>query len=816
MVNYRDLISSGRRAWLAILSVVIPAIIAGCDGATGPRTGSLTVTINGLPAEIPAAVTIKSPKQTLTATATTTLGDLEPGTYQISAANAANNRSTFKPTNVTATVEVLAGNTPAQASVTYTLTTGVVAVTLTGVPAGGSPVISLLGPDARVTNSTGEVGNLTPGTYSVLANNIDSEELYSAVVTPATFEVTASTTAVPVAVTYSAATGRVVLSSSGLPAGTVSTWDLSGPAGFTKTVSGSGQVVVSHLPPGQYTASTRNLLVGPDTYGSATNPTAFNISAGQSTPLNIVYVPRPPTLDLTVAAAYLVQSTQNLSGTVPLVAGRDAYLRVFTRANENNNAAPAVRARFYRNGEVIATQNIPAPGSVVPLEVSEINSTDSWNVRIPGSLIQPGISMLVDVDPDNGIREADESDNQFPSNGSPRPLDVRTVAPMNVRFVPIITGDGITTDVTQARLNDMVSMTLRIHPLSGINADTRAPMSTSLVLAKNDSNNAWSKILSQIEALRVTEGSGRQYVGVLKDNVGSGIAGIGYVPGKSVVVFDDAQAVETLSHELGHNWNRFHAPCGGPAGVDPSFPYPNARIGVYGYDNVTDKILPNDLPDLMSYCWLPIAFNVLTPRRWISDYTYMGVMNYRQVFGDAVATEAARQECLIVWGRVTKRGVVLEPAFTANTIPVLPSRGGKLQLAALDENGATIKSFSFDPLKVEDAREAEEHFAYAIPVSQLPLNRVASLSLSGSGLRTQVRTARAVSAADARVSITSPSAGVTRFKWNADAVPLLVVTDAATGQVLSFATSGDAVVRTNTKSFKVKASNGVRSMELQL
>jgi hypothetical protein len=43
-----------------------------------------------------------------------------------------------------------------------------------------------------------------------------------------------------------------------------------------------------------------------------------------------------------------------------------------------------------------------------------------------------------------------------------------------------------------------------------------------------------------------------------------------------------------------------------------------------------------------------------------------------------------------------------------------------------------------------------------------------------------------------------------------------VITDAQTGQILSLATSGDAIVRTSAQSFKVKASNGVRSVEMQL
>ena len=665
-------------------------------------------------------------------------------------------------------------------------------------------------------NAAGEVGNLPPGVYSVFAGNIDADELYGGTASKSSLTIEASTTAVPLSVTYAATTGRVTFTPTGLPAATVTTWDLIGPAGFTKSVTSNGPAIVTHLPPGQYSATTRNVLVAGDTYGASSNPISFSVTAGQGTQVNIPYVIRPLTLDLTIAAAYIVQSTQNISGSVPLVAGREAYLRVFVKANETNAAAPAVRARLYRNGELIATHDIAPPRSSVPLAINEENANDSWNATIPKGELQPGTSMLIDVDPANAIHEVDEADNQFPLSGSPAPLDIRSVPALNLRFVPIVTGDGIVGNATEPLLSNMVNMTLRIHPLSIINADVRAPYSTSLTLAKNDSNGAWSKILSQIETLRIAEGGGRQFVGVLKDNVGTGIAGIGYVPGRSVVVFDDNQTVETMAHELGHNWGRFHAPCGGPAGVDPGFPYANARIGVYGFDNATSRILPPDMPDLMSYCWLSIAFNVLTPRRWTSDYTYMGVMNHRQAFGDAVSTDAARQDCLIVWGRVTASGLVLEPAFVANTVPVLPARNGKLRLAALDESGATLTSISFDPLTVEDGSRAEEHFAFAIPLTRLPVSRLAALTLSVAGLAVQRRTSQSVDLRPAQVSVSNPRSGLVRFKWDSSKTPLLVISDARSGEILSLATSGDAIVRTAASAFNVKASNGVRSMEMQL
>ena len=57
-------------------------------------------------------------------------------------------------------------------------------------------------------------------------------------------------------------------------------------------------------------------------------------------------------VNLHIETAYFVQVTQNRLATVPLVANRDAYLRVFVVADRANTAAPAVRVRLY-HGETL-------------------------------------------------------------------------------------------------------------------------------------------------------------------------------------------------------------------------------------------------------------------------------------------------------------------------------------------------------------------------------------------------------------------------------------------------------------------------------
>jgi len=57
---------------------------------------------------------------------------------------------------------------------------------------------------------------------------------------------------------------------------------------------------------------------------------------------------------------------------------------------------------------------------------------------VPGQFVQPGLSLLADVDPANIVVEANESDNTFPATGTPAVLDVRDVDPLRLTFVPVI------------------------------------------------------------------------------------------------------------------------------------------------------------------------------------------------------------------------------------------------------------------------------------------------------------------------------------------------------------------------------------------
>ncbi len=204
---------------------------------------------------------------------------------------------------------------------------------------------------------------------------------------------------------------------------------------------------------------------------------------------------------------YITQATQTYTGGVPLVASRDGFLRVFVRANHANTWAPKVRVRWYVSGVLMRTDTIPAPTPSVPTVITEGILTSSWNLPVPGTLIQTGLSVLADVDPRNVIAEGNETNNQFPVSGTALALDVRTASPAYVTLVPVKTSDGLTGLVNAANVDSFLTFLQKIHPIPSHVGSLHALYTTTAgPLQSDDGNNAWDQVLAELDALRTADG----------------------------------------------------------------------------------------------------------------------------------------------------------------------------------------------------------------------------------------------------------------------------------------------------------------------
>jgi hypothetical protein len=541
----------------------------------------------------------------------------------------------------------------------------------------------------------------------------------------------------------------------------------------------------------------------------------------------------PSSLFVGVPAAYLTQVVQRLDGSVPLVANRDAILRVFVQGNAANFFRPTIRARFSRGGVVVATMEAAAADEGVPVRIEEGVLGRSWNIPVPGSVLQPGTSMLVEVQRDGGLRAAQASALTFPASGQPQLLDIRAVPPFEITFVPIHTIGFATGDVTPQNVDSYMEATLAVWPLEQVDVAVRAPYSTT---TRSATDADWSALLLEIRNLRLMEGSRRYYHGILRrEGAWSGLAYVGYPAG----ITRDGNSTWTVAHELGHNFGRRHAPCGNPSGVDAAFPHPNGGIGVWALAMDGTTLHSPARVDLMTYC---------SPR-WVSDYNYVAAISFRateaatggprrNVVDDAASADARRAgdaPVVIVSGVIGRDGIRMEPAFTMRTTPVLPRGDGPHTLTGLDDRGGVLFRVSFDGEEISEGPEDVRHFAFAIPLPDIAEARLARIRLDAAGRSAVLasalperdvvalgsrRAARDRAILDAGVSVTAGAAaaggiprgaGAALVRWDATRFPVAVVRDPASGLVIARLTGGSGEIRTDARELDVHLSDGVAS-----
>lgn len=424
-------------------------------------------------------------------------------------------------------------------------------------------------------------------------------------------------------------------------------------------------------------------------------------------------------LAFTDAAAYMTQAAQSLTHPVPLVAGEAALLRVFvTGAPDVEASMPPVQAVFYIGDQVVHTEDIPAQDTEVPTRIEEGMLMYSANVEIPGTVVTSGMEMVVNIEQPGSAGTGSNVIMRIPETGR-QPLDVRTVPPFNLTLVPFLwmesphiavleDTDGLTRD------DELFWQTRNLLPIADFEVDVREPIWTSTDPVIYHSY----AMLQETMAIRALDGADGYYMGILR--AGGGQAEL---PGTSSVSVLDA---EIIAHEIGHNFNLFHAPCGGAFGSDPHFPFEDGSIGSWGYDFRDGTLVDPDEPDLMSYCH----------PQWISEYGFTRAINYREteprMMAAATAAAAARfgTKGLLIWGGVNEDGELeLEPSFVIDSSPSVPTLSGPYRLTGRTANGITVFSVDFGMAELGDG--PGNAFAFVLPVQPGWAESLHGITLSG-------------------------------------------------------------------------------------
>ena len=260
--------------------------------------------------------------------------------------------------------------------------------------------------------------------------------------------------------------------------------------------------------------------------------------------------------------------------------------------------------------------------------------------------------------------------------------------------------------------HEMLEETRTLLPVGDLAVKAHEPVLSS-------SNSAFA-IRDETKAIRAMEGGSGHYMGMMASPV-TGAGGVAFLPGRSSFALPVARII---AHELGHNMNLQHAPCGTTG--DASYTYPDGSIGVWGHDfRDGGSLVRPARPDLMSYCFVD---------QWISDYSFTNALRYRLFDeGPPAAAIAASRKSLLLWGGISADSVpYLEPAFVVEAPAALPDSAGEYRVTGRTASGGDLFSIAFTMPEVADG-DGSSSFAFVLPVQPGWADALASITLSGPG-----------------------------------------------------------------------------------
>ena len=574
-----------------------------------------------------------------------------------------------------------------------------------------------------------------------------------------------------------------------------------------EVIEGTGSVTM-----GQAVSNTQGLAdPGSWTMGMERGSQALraSVAGAPELRLNLPATVRPP---WSVEAVHLNQGNQSLDGQVPLVEGRAGLLRVFLQGAESSPPGVGVRVRIRHGSTVVLDQRVgrAGGGGIRAEPVSPDQAGRSWNLQLDGALVRRGMELQVELDPDGVLGLTPGEEEVWPSAGAWTPLPVVAVPPFRVTFIPIVsTWFGTTGRITEANAGDYMGVSVDAFPIGELDVRVR---STPLIFdgSFENANTGWSRALQDVRDLRVLEGGfDRYYHGILRRPVGGGIAGIAYVVTNPVAVqslaavsFDQLPgAGMVIAHEFGHNFGRFHSPCGSAGNPDPAYPYPGGRMATPGYSSADGTLrATTQFFDVMGYC---------TPF-WPSDHTYQRVLEMRMArpvgapfigrpaanAGTDSGAEATRR-LLVSGGWSASEGLDIRPALETEVPPTRSRPLDPVLIEILDTEGRVVGSARTSTEGVDHADDATlRHFSAVV---SFPRDAETSTIRVTTPWGMTTRSREGETAPEIRVERGSTSAEV-RLRWDAERWPLLVLREPdATrpgdpGRIVGFLRSGDAVV----------------------
>ncbi len=276
-----------------LLSALVLLILAGC----ATPTGSLQITITGLPTGQDADITVTGPgSYGTTLTQGTTLSGLMPGSYSVQAGviTVTAVTSEFVATITPSSATVVAEET-ATVMVDYALAGGTLAVGVGGLPPGVNADVTVSGPDAfsQAVSTSTVLTDVAPGVYSAVASSVtDGSDTYTATVSGSPAEVSSSSGA-GIEVAYALDLGSLEVTITGLPVGVDADVLVAGANGFSQLVTSS--TTLMDLTPGLYSLSAQSVRTVDPIVSKVFSapPSTIEVTSGATASTGATYALRP-------------------------------------------------------------------------------------------------------------------------------------------------------------------------------------------------------------------------------------------------------------------------------------------------------------------------------------------------------------------------------------------------------------------------------------------------------------------------------------------------------------------------------------------
>jgi hypothetical protein len=504
-----------------------------------------------------------------------------------------------------------------------------------------------------------------------------------------------------------------------------------------------------------------------------------------------------------------------------LVPGKTTMVRAYVVSDVTGTAAPAVQLTAFNGSSPLGTIPMTGPATLPQLAAGlpvpdglRYDESRTFNAILPTSWVAAGLRVRIDI----GSSASAEATPQ-----------IGTSTQINLVLVPLVSGPNVPSLPSVASVVDELARRLTL-PRESINVSLRAPYTVSSTADGIDTSTEWSNVLAELENLRRKEAPSKHYYGFVKPMVSAGIAGIGYInfigagtPSLSAMGWDGSRAswAKTFVHELGHNFSRRHAPCGGASGADVNYPYPGGALSATPlYESIANRIQsPANQYDIMGYC------NGV----WFSDYNLREVQRFMEAQPQSAGNVAgtgfdAGGELIVVAGRIDAEGVSLEPVQRKRGAATAAAFNGDYRLRLQLASGEAVEV----PVDVVEVDHVDEKHFYAALPAPGPLARIdvlrrgRAVALRADGrMRAQAAT---VAAAEGPSVQWSERGNHLELSWNSEtygAADLVHVADSGERTVLGLNLRGgsariDVARLPRGGSFELSVSSGLDAQLLVL